>query len=201
MKRIFSLLFLLCSCAVVSAQHTTALRTKLQQAVTAKQKLSLLHQLAEAYLYPYAESKSAADSAMYFAKQSAKLAGQVQDAYATAHGQVLVSRAYTKQGKPTEAKQAAQKALELATAGNYEDVRGEALEELYNQYNFYEQIDEKTKVLEQALQAYEKKSTKKQLANILTTASDHYNYIGQTIRHCNWVSVHLPRIRRYPMRY
>ncbi len=179
MKRIFSLLFLLCSCAVVSAQHTTALRTKLQRAATAKQKVPLLHQLAEAYLYPYAESKNAADSAMYFAQQSAKLASQVQDAYATAHGQVLVSRAYTKQGKPAEAKQAAQKALELATAGNYEDVRGEALEELYNQYNFYEQIDEKTKVLEQALQAYEKKSTKKQLANILTTASDHYNYIGQ----------------------
>jgi two-component sensor histidine kinase len=165
-----------------SAQSTVALRNKLSSSNNEKQKISILHQLAEVYLYPYAESEKAADSALYFAKQSLKYSTDNKDTYAAARSNVFIARAYNKHGKLDKAAPYANKALQLATAGKYDDVRGEALEELYNELNFYDQLEQKTKLLEQALEAYDKKSTKKQLANILTTASDHYNYIGENAK-------------------
>nr|WP_322624926.1 histidine kinase dimerization/phosphoacceptor domain -containing protein [uncultured Flavobacterium sp.] len=161
-----------------TAQEAPLLRAKLQAATSEKQKIPVLQQLSEAYLDPYCTAEKAADSAFYFANQSLKHSISVKDNYAVSHSKILIARSYTQQGKPDKASVFAKQALEGATKDNYPDIRGEAYEELYNELNFYDELEQKTKYLELAVEAYEKKSTPKQLGNILTLASDHYNYIG-----------------------
>ncbi|WP_116790505.1 histidine kinase dimerization/phosphoacceptor domain -containing protein [Flavobacterium psychrotrophum] len=165
-----------------SAQSTGALRNKLLSAKGEKQKIAVLNQLAEVYLDPYHPAVKAADSAFYFADEALKHSVVLKDNYAVSHSKVLLARSYNQLGQKSKATTFAKEALELATAKNFQDARGEALEELYNQLNFYDELEQKTTYLEQALEAYGKKSTKKQLANILTLASDHYNYVGNNVK-------------------
>lgn len=166
----------------VSAQEKKELYLKLKNPKNGIEKIVSLQKLAEVYLLESESNTSATDSAFYFANQALGQSIKLKNQEYKLRSQILLAKSYSTKQEKRKAKDIALKVIEEAKKGNYYAIIGDAYLVLYNQLNFYEDLDEKTRYLELALDFYNKKSSKKQLANVLALASDHYNYLGDNVK-------------------
>lgn len=144
------------------------------------ERVNTLLKLSTAYLSRPGEIKTNIDSAYTFTHEAEMESKRSNYAYGSCRVHSLYARIYT--GRKNKAKSIyyANKAIETGTAQNFQDVCGEGYQELYAQLNYYDELPKKTEYLDKAIAAYRIKSTKIQLAEILTIAAEHYNYLGES---------------------
>ena len=173
------ILFFILSLSVVRAQEQKALLNQLEKQAEGKDRINTLLSLSNYYVNKSGNAVTDLDSSFTFAKKAELESSRIKYAYGSSRCLALYSKIY---GEKKETKQwlsFANKALKTGQAGNFQDVCGEAYQELYAQCNYYDEMPKKTGYLEKAIQAFRIKSTKQQLADILTIAAEHYNYLGE----------------------
>jgi len=164
----------------LQAQQQDELLYQLKNSKPGTQKINTLLQLSDYYIFKESENKTNLDSAFTFTQQAEKESQRIQYQRGIARSFALYSRIYEEQRNKDKTLYFANKALKIALANNYQDICGEAYREIYSQFNYYDEISAKTEYLEKAITAFRLKSTKLQLADILTIAAEHYNYLGET---------------------
>lgn len=144
------------------------------------EKVNTLLKISSLYLSRPGEVKTNIDSAYTFTQQAEQESKRIDYPYGSCRSLALYAKIYTGRKNKAKAMQYANAALEKAQAANFQDVCGEAYQELYAQFNYYDEIGQKTAYLDKAIAAYRIKSTKTQLAEILAIAAEHYNYLGES---------------------
>ena len=160
------------------AQENKALLTKLYKD-KGTERVNTLLKLGNYYIYKPGGVSADLDSARTFTKDAERESKQLKYQRGIAASYTLLARIAGEKQNTKESIYLAGKALEIATVNNYQDICGDAYQELYGRYNFYDELPKKTAYLEKAIAAFRIKSTKLQLADILTLGAEHYNYIGE----------------------
>ena len=180
MRKILQIIFLLVVLLSVSvkAQNNKQLLQQLQKQKNNSEKITTLHKLSINYITKPGDAKADIDSAFYYTNQAQKISSQLKYKRGESYSNVLYAKIYNKKHQNDKALTFAQKALDMAIANYDYDIQGDAYIELYDLTNWYTELDKKTAYIEKALEAYKKKATKVQLAFILITSAEHYDYLG-----------------------
>ncbi|MXN92805.1 hypothetical protein GR160_16375 [Flavobacterium sp. Sd200] len=171
-------LYFLAALLAVQAQSHKVLLERLSKQSPGTERVTTLLDLGNYYIYKAADIKTDLDSAYIFTQQAEQESKQLKYTYGSCRSLALYARIYGAQKDKAKSNSYANKALQVALAHNYQDIAGEAYQELYAQCNYYEELTKKMLYLDKAIAAYRKKSSKLQLADILTIAAEDYNYMG-----------------------
>ena len=116
------------------------------------------------------------DSARYYTDADEKLANTLNLVQAKVRNNLLNAQIEREQLHREPGRQFATTALSLATANGWEALRGDSFLELSKYFGWGSELPDKIKLLEQALAAYRKGESSRQLADILTIlAEQHLN--------------------------
>lgn len=160
------------------AQEQKSLLQNLEKQKEGSERVNTLLKLSNYYIYKRGEAKTDLDSAFIFTKQAETESKKINYAWANCRTLSLYARIYAERRDKDKTIYFADKALKTAIANNYQDICGEAYKELYAQCNYYDELTKKMELLGKAIAAFRQKSTKLQLADILTIAAEDYNYMG-----------------------
>jgi len=182
MKRYLTLLLLLvvlplCSSAQEQQIPSTGeLKAQLQNTRKIREQIPILQNLSQAYIFrPQALSKDM-DSARYYTDAAEKLANTLNLVQAKVRNNLLYAQIEREQRHREPGRQFATTALSLATENGWEALRGDSFLELSKYFGWGSELPDKIKLLEQALAAYRKGGSSRQLADILTIlAEQHLN--------------------------
>lgn len=147
-----------------------------------RETISSLQSEARALMSTTTDPEKDLPQALKIIRKSEQLSHQLKNKEGIARSQVLYAQYWRLSGDNEKGKSFAEKAENSAETLHFYSVLGTAYQELYEYYDWYTQLDTKTKYLEKALEAFRKKSSNKEMADMLSLASEHYNYTGDNTK-------------------